>query len=69
MNHFLKINLLLLVTIALFSCSDEFVNEKLDIAGVATSAIIISPEWNADNYEFKCDGVGNADFTIQRGNL
>jgi len=64
MNHFLKIILLLSVATAFFSCSDEFVNEKLDISGVAASAIIISPEWEDDDYEFKCDGVGNADFTI-----
>ena len=64
MNHFLKIIILLSVTIVFFSCSDEFVNEKLDISGVAASAIIISPEWDADDYPFKCDGVENADFTI-----
>ncbi|MBW8332556.1 MAG: hypothetical protein K0M40_11085 [Prolixibacteraceae bacterium] len=64
MNHFLKIIIVLLVTIAFFSCSDEFVNEKLDISGVAQSAIIISPEWDADDYQFKCEGVVNADFTI-----
>lgn len=64
MNYFLKIIIALSVTIAFFSCSDEFINEKLDISGVGTSAIIISPEWDADNYEFKCEGVGNAEFTI-----
>lgn len=64
MNHFLKIILLLTASIAFFSCSDDFVNEKLDISGVATSAIIISPEWEADDYEFKCEGVKDADFTI-----
>lgn len=64
MNHFLKIIIVLSVTIAFFSCSDEFVKEKLDISGVAASAIIISPEWDADDYQFKCDRVGNADFTI-----
>ena len=64
MNHFLKIIIILSATTAFFSCSDEFVNEKLTISGVAASAIIISPEWDADDYEFKCDGVENADFTI-----
>lgn len=64
MNHFLKIILLLSVAIAFFSCSDEFINEKLDISGVAVSAIIISPDWEDDDYEFKCEGVENADFTI-----
>ena len=65
MNHFLKIIILLSVTIAFFSCSDEFINQKLDISGVATSAIIISPEWDADDYQFKCDGLSNADFKIE----
>jgi len=65
MNHFLKIIILLSVTIAFFSCSDEFVKEKLDISGVGTSAIIISPEWDADDYQFKCDGLSNADFKIE----
>lgn len=64
MNHFFKIILLLSAIIAFFSCSDEFVNEKLNISGVAASAIIISPEWEADDYEFICEGVVNADFTI-----
>jgi len=65
MNHFLKIIILLSVTIAFFSCSDEFINQKLDISGVGTSAIIISPEWDADDYQFKCDGLSNADFKIE----
>lgn len=64
MNHFFKIIILLLSTVVFFSCKDEFVNEKLDISGVAASAIFISPEWEADDYEFKCEGVTNADFTI-----
>lgn len=64
MNHFLKIFIFLSATVALFSCSDDFVNEKLTISGVATSAIIISPEWEADDYQFKCEGVKEADFTI-----
>ncbi len=64
MNHFLKIIILLSSTITFFSCNDEFINDKLNISGVAASAIIISPEWDADDYQFKCDGVKNADFSI-----
>ncbi len=64
MNYFLKIIILLSVIPVIFSCSDEFVNEKLDISGVATSAVIISPEWDVDDYEFKCEGIKNGDFTI-----
>ncbi len=64
MNHFLKIIIILSVIPAFFSCSDEFIKEKLDISGVAASAIIISPEWDADDYEFKCEGIKNGDFII-----
>lgn len=64
MKHYSKILLILCSAIAFFSCSDEFVNDKLDISGVAESAIILSPEWEADDYEFKCKGVKSAEFTI-----
>lgn len=53
-----------MLPIALFSCSDEFVNEKTTVSGVANSAIILSPDWEADNYQFTIDGVEEADFTI-----
>jgi len=64
MNHFFKIFLFLSASVAFFSCSDEFVNEKSTISGVAASAIIISPEWEADDYEFKCEGIKTGEFTI-----
>lgn len=64
MNHLLKTLLLVLSAGALFSCSDEFIKEKPGISGVATSAIIISPDWETDEYEFSCEGVDNADFTV-----
>lgn len=55
----------LIIAIVLFSCNDEFINEKVNITGVANSAIIISPEWEADDYQFECLEVGNADFVIE----
>lgn len=64
MNHLIKIFLLLSASFAFFSCSDEFVHDQLDISGVAASAIILSPDWEPDDYQFKCREVGNADFTI-----
>ncbi|HEY3371179.1 MAG TPA: hypothetical protein VGK10_10045 [Prolixibacteraceae bacterium] len=64
MNHLIKNLLILSLSIAFFSCNDDFVNEKLTISGVATSAIVISPEWEADDYQFSCENVVNADFTI-----
>ncbi|GHU72046.1 hypothetical protein FACS189413_14580 [Bacteroidia bacterium] len=53
------------ITVLVFSCSDKFLDETLDIAGIATSAIIISPEWESGNYQFQCENVGNSDFTIE----
>lgn len=64
MNHSFKIIIILAFAITFFSCNNEFIYERLDISGVATSAIIISPQWDANNYEFKCEGMVNADFTV-----
>lgn len=64
MNHFFKLFLLLSASFALFSCSNEFVQDQLDISGVAASAIILSPDWPADDYQFQCREVANADFII-----
>lgn len=64
MKHFL-INIIILLTVtAIISCSDDFVNEKLNIQDVALSAIIISPDWDADDYQFQCEGTENAEFTV-----
>lgn len=63
-NHFLKNIIILSFAFAFFSCSDEFVNEKTEVSAVATSAIVISPEWEADDYQFKCEGLANTGFTI-----
>ena len=65
MNRIIKNCILLSIAIFTFSCSDEFINEKLDISGVAISAVIISPEWETDDYQFQCEGAGNADFIIE----
>ena len=65
MKRIIKSIILLSVTILIFSCSDEFLNEKLNISGVATSAVIISPEWETDDYQFQCEDAGNADFVIE----
>ena len=65
MKRIIKNCILLSIAILTFSCSDEFINEKLDISGVAISAVIISPEWETDDYQFQCEGAGNADFIIE----
>lgn len=64
MKQFLKNIIILSSAILLFSCSDDFVNGRLDISGVAESAIIISPAWEADYYQFHCEGAGNAEYSI-----
>lgn len=64
MNSIFKSIIIIIVSFLFASCSDEFVNEKLDISGVGSSAIIISPEWNISDYQFKCEDVGNADFKV-----
>lgn len=60
----LKSIILFSIVLLVSSCNDDFINEHLDISGVGTSAIIISPSWEADNYQFKCEGAGNAEFSI-----
>lgn len=64
MNQLLKFIILLSVTFSLFSCSDEFVDEKLNLQVTETSEIIISPGWEAADYQFKCDGIADADFRV-----
>ncbi len=64
MKQFMKYSILLPVVILFYSCNDEFINEKLNISGVATSAIIISPDWETDDYQFQCEGAGNDNFTV-----
>jgi hypothetical protein len=64
MNRILKYIIILTATVLTFSCSDEFVNEKLEVSGVATSAIIISPDWEAEDYQFQLKGEGDNQFRI-----
>lgn len=52
------------VGLLLFSCNDDFVDEQLEISGVAISSVIVSPNWEAQSYEFMLEGLGNAEFTI-----
>lgn len=65
MKWFFNISLLVSTTVFSLSCSDDFVNARLNISGVAESAIIISPSWEADDYQFQCAGAGNAEYKIE----
>ncbi|MDR2840427.1 MAG: hypothetical protein LBV75_04065 [Paludibacter sp.] len=65
MKNIIQYITLVFTAAIIFSCSDEFVNNRTEISGVATSAIIISPAWESDNYQFQCENTGNSDFTIE----
>lgn len=65
MNRFQNRIIAFVAAISLFSCSDDFVNDILDISGVAESSIILSPEWDAGDYQFRCEDAGNAEFIIE----
>lgn len=64
MKRALQTTILATAAFLFFSCSDDFVNEQLGISGVAESSVVISPDWEADDYQFQCEGVGNAEFSI-----
>jgi hypothetical protein len=51
--------------IMFFSCDNKFIEETINISGVALSAVIISPEWEMDDYQFQCTNAGNANFIIE----
>ena len=55
----------LLLTV--FSCSNDFLNDNIEQEDILAgdSEIIISPLWDADDYQFICANAGNADFTVE----
>lgn len=65
MKRFLNYIISLSAAVLFFSCSDDFVNERLEISGVAASFVIISPDWEAGEYQFKCEGAGNSGYVIE----
>src|SRR5690606_13687092 len=65
MNRFQNRIIAFLAAISLFSCSDDFLNDTLDVSSVAESSIILSPEWDAGDYQFRCEDAGNSDFIIE----
>lgn len=65
-NVFNKLLLVaLILTIA--GCSNDFLNENLDVpvAPAGESTIFISPEWEPGEYQFSLPGMGDADFRIE----
>ena len=56
--------MLLLITA---SCNNDFLNENLetDTIPAGESTIYISPDWEANDYEFILPNAGNADFKIE----
>lgn len=65
MNNIIKNILILNAALMLFSCSDDFVKENLDISGVSSTPLIVSPEWEPGDYQVQCKGAGNADFIVE----
>jgi len=60
--HHITVSIVLLLA---FSCGSDFLNEEPDFFGEGTP-IIISPDWEADDYSIFCQGAGNAQFTVAR---
>ena len=56
---------ILLLTIA--GCSNDFLNENIEknAQPAGESTIYISPQWDANDYEFMLPNTGNADFMIE----
>ena len=53
----------LIVLLLTFSCNDDFLKEEPTFVGMSTT-IVISPDWDANDYFIFCPGVGNAKFSI-----
>lgn len=62
-------NKAIIITLLLFaaSCSNEFLDENLDTSVVSAgeSAIYISPDWEAGDFQFYLPNMGNANFKIE----
>ena len=58
--QYITVSIALLVV---FSCNNDFLKGKPDFFGNG-SPIVISPDWEAQDYTIYCVGVGNAMFTV-----
>ena len=55
----------LIVLLHTFSCNNDFLTEESNINIInEISPIVISPDWEANDYSIYCQGIGNAKFTI-----
>ena len=52
-----------IVLILVFSCSDDFLKDEPNFFR-EINPIVISPDWQAQDYHVFCEGVGNAKFTV-----
>ena len=60
--QYITISILLLLA---FSCNNDFLKDSPeDNIASESSTIIISPNWEATDYNIYCQGIGNAKFTI-----
>jgi len=53
--------------LAVLSCSEEFLKDNIEQTEIVTGdfEIIVSPLWDADDYQFSCRGTYNTDFTVK----
>ena len=62
MKRFNQYILIPVICILTFSCDNAFLTEESFFG--ESSLIVVSPNWEATDYEIYCQGVGNAGFTI-----
>ena len=58
--QYITVSIALLVV---FSCNNDFLNDEPAFFGNG-SPIVISPDWETQDYTIYCEGVGNAKFTV-----
>jgi hypothetical protein len=64
MKRFSPYFLIPVICVLAFSCDNAYLMEESYFG--ESSLIAISPSWEAYDYEIKCQGVGNAGFTIKQ---
>jgi len=62
-NLILQITVLIVISLA-FSCSDDFLKDEWEYVLPKNASIVISPNWDAEDYPIFCPNVENAKFTI-----
>jgi len=53
-----------IVLLLVFSCNNDFLKDELDYVSPEYASIIISPDWDSQDYTIYCPNVGNAKYTV-----